>query len=118
MTEHDEQAVVIEWARFLEGMYLQLKNLFAIPNAGKRSVGAGRYMVAEGLKTGVPDLFLAWPTGGKAGLFIEMKAGSGKLSVDQGDWIWRLKNAGYAAAVCYSADEAISAIKEYLNIIE
>ena len=58
MTEHDEQHAVIVWAALNESRYKGLHLLHAIPNAGKRSIGAAKYMQAEGLKSGIPDLCL------------------------------------------------------------
>jgi len=51
------------------------------------------------------------------GLYIEMKTRTpmGKISDDQKEWIDYLKGVGYKVAVCWTADEAIQAIEEYLN---
>lgn len=114
MNEHSEQAAVIDWAALLSNQYPALRNLFAIPNAGKRSIGAARYYQAEGLKAGVPDLFLAWPAAGYSGLFIEMKSVIGRTTDQQDIWLSRLSDAGYKAVMCRGADEAIAEIENYL----
>ena len=84
-------------------------------------------MKAEGLRAGIPDLFLAkqladgsgepdeWTIGG---LFIEMKVKPNKPSPEQNRIIQYLDLQGYRVAVCYSADEAIKAIKDYLAAAE
>lgn len=114
MTEHSEQAAVIEWAAFMANGQPALRNIFAIPNAGKRSIGAARFYQAEGLKAGVPDLFLAWPASGYAGLFIELKSQIGRTTEQQDIWLSRLSDAGYKAVMCRGADEAIAMIEAYL----
>jgi hypothetical protein len=51
-TEHGEQVSLFIWAKSVERFYPDLKWLFAIPNAAKRSIPAAMYMKAEGLKRG------------------------------------------------------------------
>ena len=60
-TEHTEQVALFDWARANEPRHLQLGLLFAIPNGGKRHVGTGRKLKAEGVKSGVPDIFFRCP---------------------------------------------------------
>ena len=130
MTEHAEQSAVFEWAALMSNRYPALQLLFAIPNAGKRSYGAAAWMRNEGLKKGVPDMFLPSvyrPGQGNddeyilpnyAGLFIEMKAKPNKPTEEQAWWIEALNEEGYRAEVCYSADEAIRVICDYLGITD
>ena len=124
MSEHSEQQAVFEWAALMEGQHPELALLFAIPNAGKRSYGAAKWMKAEGLRAGIPDIFLAHPVTDYStdydicGLFIEMKIGKNKPTAEQEWWIEALNEEGYRAEVCYSADEAIRTIKDYLGIVE
>jgi hypothetical protein len=73
-------------------------------------------MRGEGVRPGVPDLLLAWPAGGFAGLWIEMKSGEGETSPEQADWVMRLRAAGYRAEVAFGADEAIVLIRGYLGL--
>lgn len=125
--EHDEQVKVFEWAEIMSSKIPELKLLFAIPNGafygGHWSV-ANR-MKAEGVKKGVPDVFLPVPmtyvsegqvTDMKAGLWIEMKAGKNKPSGDQSWWIENLQEMGYRVEVCYSSNEAVDIINEYLDL--
>jgi hypothetical protein len=48
------------------------------------------------------------------GLYIEMKTRKGKVSPAQRAWQKRLRGMGYAAEVCYGADDAIATIEQYL----
>ena len=62
-------------------------HLFAIPNGGSRDKVTGAKLKAEGVKAGVADLFLAWPTGHTDrnihGWWIEVKVGKNKLTMSQ-----------------------------------
>ncbi|MFJ5346675.1 MULTISPECIES: VRR-NUC domain-containing protein [Pectobacterium] len=82
--ELEEQAALIEWAdkTVINGIKIG-DYLLHIPNEGKRGPKAARDAKRLGIKKGVPDLFLALPRGGYAGLWIEMKAKGGKLSAQQ-----------------------------------
>lgn len=140
LTEHQEQCAVVGWARAVAAACPPLDNLFAIPNGAQFSglgqrlavIVAGR-LKAEGLKPGVPDLFLAWPMprrtgfggglvgGSFGGAFLEMKrawvAGTPNRPVTspaQAAWLRRLAAAGYATMVAYGADEAIAFLCRYL----
>jgi hypothetical protein len=123
MTEHDEQSALIAWAAVMATRYPELNNLFAIPNAGKRSFGAARYYQDEGMKAGVPDLFLAvarrvGPRTWQHGLFIEFKYGRNDITPIQQDWIIRLQRQSYGVYVCHSLEDAKQVICPYLGIEE
>lgn len=115
-SEHQETAAVIQWARVMRSRWNELDLLFHIPNEGKRSRTGAAYMLAEGMKKGVPDLCLPVARGRYHGLFIEMKRiKGGKISMEQEEMILRLLNEGYYARVCKGADVAIRTIEEYLK---
>ena len=125
--EHDEQVALFFWAELNKSKVPELELLLAIPNG---AYYGGHWSVAnrmkeEGVKKGVPDIFLPVPmtylnegnvTDLKAGLWIEMKAGKNKTSPDQDWWIGKLRDMGYRVEVCYSAEDAIKIIKEYLDL--
>lgn len=113
MNEHDEQVVLIRWFRLC---YPKLV-IFSIPNAAKRSVGLANYMKAEGLLTGVSDIFVMKPNKHFSGLFIEMKAKGGKVSPQQKYFIEQAIANGYAAYVCFGFEDAQSVIVQYLKDI-
>ena len=121
-----EQQRVILWAdRRKVGADTVGSFLFAIPNGGSRARTTARFsseafrMKREGIRPGVPDLMLAVPKNGLAGLFIEMKRAVkslSRVSEEQKQWHKRLSDIGYKVVVAYGADEAISSICEYLGI--
>ena len=114
--EEIEQTHFFLWAFYESAAHPELKNLFAVPNGGLRSKSEAARLKASGVKAGVPDMFLAVPKSGYAGLFIEMKVGKNKTSKDQDEWIERLMRAGYKCAVCYGFETARNEIEEYLKI--
>lgn len=125
VTEHDLQVALIEQCNALVPQYPELARLFAIPNGaklpytfnanGERVSRQGAHLRAEGLKAGVPDLFLPAARSGWHGLFIEMKRPGNKPSDAQNDWLQALTALGYACAVCYSDSEALGTLIAYLN---
>lgn len=115
-TEADEQKALMQWAKWQEGRYSELKLLYHCPNGGTRNKLEAANLKRQGVKAGVPDLFLPVPRSQKHGLFIEMKVGRNKCTDNQKKWIRNLLEQGYEVKVCYSCEEAIQVIKKYLNI--
>lgn len=115
--EHDEQKRLIEWwAEFSALHGIPVIALFAIPNGGERNVIVATRMKAEGVRRGVPDLFLALPKGCYHGLFIELKKPcGGKVSEHQKEYIRYLNSQNYLAIVCHGFDEAKRIICSYLS---
>ena len=114
MSESDEQRALIQWATTASKAEPRLRLLLAIPNQAVREANA-RHLVAQGVRAGVPDLFLACPVGARAGLWIELKRRSGgRLSPEQKDWIATLRGQGYTAEICEGWEAARHCILEYL----
>lgn len=118
MSERDEQVALIRWARAWEDVHPELALLFHIPNGGWRHKATAGRLKAEGVKAGVPDLFLPVPSDHHHGLFIEMKWGKNKPTETQQVWLSALRSEGYLTRVCYSAEEAKGEILEYLGVRE
>ncbi len=117
MSEHDEQAAVVAWANYQANIWPDLDMLFAVPNGGHRHKATAALMKAEGVKAGIPDLWLPVPKRGFTGLVIEMKFGRNKLQENQLWWMTRLAEQGWRTAVCYSFDEAKRVILDYLGVL-
>ena len=115
--EHDEQVVVAEWVELARTRVPALEMFFAVPNGGFRCDKTAGELRDEGVKAGVPDVFLDYPVAPFHGLRIEMKrVKGGRLLPDQAVWGERYIRNGYAWHVCRGADEAIAAICHYLGI--
>lgn len=116
VTEAEEQKALIQWAKFQEKKYPELKLLYHCPNGGTRNKLEAANLKRQGVKAGVPDLFLPVPRNNKHGLFLEMKVGRNKCTDNQKKWIRALMEQNYEVKVCYSCEEAINVIKRYLGI--
>jgi len=92
----------------------------AIPNGGNRSAITGARMKAEGVKRGVPDLFIFEPKLMYAtppvhefvGVAIELKAVlKGGVTEFQAAWLEQLAAKGWRTAVCRSTDDVLSVLR-------
>lgn len=162
-TEHANQRALFAWANLAERYGFAIANdeasyklgalmavkpdpvpelrwMHAIPNGGPRdSITAGK-LRAEGVKRGIPDLFLPVPivvsrvpaqVAGQppfnclvtryCGLYVELKRPKsatqrqGSTSEDQNEAIAELRRAGYAVAVCFGWEEAAKQIQSYIE---
>lgn len=118
--EHEHQKALINWWSLEASRRgIDERTLLSIPNQGRgggwKAARRGAYMKAEGLRAGAPDLFLVIPSQGYHGLWIELKAGKGRLSLFQIEMKAILENYGYVVRVCYGWDEARAAILGYLG---
>ncbi|HNX81695.1 MAG TPA: VRR-NUC domain-containing protein [Candidatus Omnitrophota bacterium] len=114
-SEGQEQTALFEWAEFNKSTMPGLSLMFHIPNGGKRDKITAVHLKAQGVKSGVPDIFLPVPRFKFHGLFIEMKVGNNKPSYNQSSWINDLKYQGYYVMVCYGWVEAAAVITNYLK---
>lgn len=113
--EDDEQAALFEWAEWNVSRYPVLAFLHHIPNGGKRDKREAARLKRQGVKSGVPDVFLPYPNSEYAGLYIEMKTETGRPTENQKKWNEFLNSAGYKAVICRSFEQARETIVEYLE---
>lgn len=93
--ESIEQTYLFNWSKGMEHFYPELFFMHHIPNGGKRDkVTAKKRLKAEGVKPGVPDVFLPVARKGFHGLYIEMKWGENVPSDEQYKWIYGLLDYG------------------------
>ncbi len=93
--------------------------MLAIPNGGKRNVITAMKLRDEGVRPGVPDLFLPCPRNQYHGLWIEMKCHRRGSRVAESQKLWHdyLRGVGYRVVVCRDADEAIMETMNYLGVV-
>lgn len=117
-TEAQEQVSLFEWIEAMSGKYPCLELAFHIPNGGSRNVIEAVHLRDQGVKPGVPDIFIPFAVEEFHGLWIELKRrGKGTIvSFDQDMWIKRLTQQGYVAGVCYGWEHAAKIIIKYLNL--
>lgn len=109
MSEASEQKALIEWCEYSK------VPIFHIPNGGTRNPKEAVELKRQGVKPGVPDLFIPLPRGSKHGMFIEMKYGKNKTTDNQNKWLCYLVQQGYECHVCYSCESAVACVKKYLT---
>lgn len=126
-SEHSQQVALFAWAALNVSRYPPLAYMFAIPNGGLRDVRTATNLKAEGVKSGVYDIFLPTDSyckdmdGYYYGCFIEMKIEkyrthkNGGCSDEQIKFGGYVENAGYFTAVCYSWEEARDILIKYLE---
>ena len=141
-TEHEEQVAFFRWCAEVayagfdlvvgnapkpyakESLHpvRSLRLIHAIPNGGARGNDSrtnmirGAMLKAEGVRKGVPDIFLPFPCGGFHGLYIEMKVADrtkGRVSKEQEEFMHEAIMLGYECVVCYGAEEAKQAVMKY-----
>jgi len=104
-TESEEQIGFLQW---WHAQFPRVR-IFHIPNGGHRAMSVAKKMRAEGVRSGVPDLFVPeWR------LWIEMKRRTGgRLSADQLDWIAYLEGIGDTVIVGRGAEDASRKVLEW-----
>lgn len=106
-SEHLEQVEFVSWFRH---KYPMVK-IFAIPNGGHRSRSQAGQLKAEGVSSGVPDLYIPeWK------LWIEMKREkTGALSPAQKEWRDYLLSIGDSWHMAKGCKHALQIIDEFLG---
>lgn len=112
LSEHQEQCSFVN--------YLSLKYpsvlFYSIPNGGHRNILVAAKLKREGVKAGVPDIFIAEPVGKWHGLYIEIKKESkGYVTQNQKDVMSKLEAKGYKCVVAKGCSQAIEKFEGYLN---
>lgn len=128
-TEHAEQAALFRWLGEMGSAIPELAMIFPIPNGAKLPFGRNKNgkrfsreamkLKAEGLKSGVPDIFAAIPRGEVHGLFIEMKRAKkslSRVSPEQLDMKSALEAMGYRVEICYGWEAARDVILNHLGV--
>lgn len=112
--ESQHQSALIRWSKYHP---IAKDYLIAIPNGGYRNPREAARLKTEGVREGVSDLFLAYPTDQYHGLWIELKRPKpkGRVTVSQRKWLDRTSGVGYLSQVAYGFDHAKQIIEEYLN---
>jgi len=90
--------------------------IFHIGNERACSPQAGSILKRKGIKAGVCDYLVLKPNSLYHGLGIELKAGKGKTSPAQLEFLQTMRDNGYDGAVCVGADRAIEHLKSYLQL--
>lgn len=112
-SEFAHQRAVVAWMRLQHPHLARLMTLGSFgENIGQRRMGELKLL---GLTPGHCDLVLYIPRLGFSGLHIEMKKPGGKVAPHQKEIHTLLRQQNYKVEVCYSSDDAINILKEYLS---
>lgn len=109
--EDIEHIKLMDWARSREDIE---PFIFHFANQRRCSVQEGRKLKRMGVKRGVSDFFVCCPRGGFAGLWIELKAGDGKPTKEQLDFINLMGSQGYLAMWRVGYESARLEIENYI----
>jgi len=134
--QHEQliQMAIVQWFRLI---YPNLRDcLSASANGGKRETkiiqtkkGTSKYcsegarLKKMGVLAGELDIFISLINSAVidnefkvyGGLYVEVKAPGGKLTKEQKRIIKIREASGYKVNVCFAVDEAMAAIKEYME---
>lgn len=119
-SERQEQLALVKWL----GYHPILKNYFCKnDNEGKRTPQQGANLKRLGLRPGVSDIFIYYPSNGFHGLWIEMKRNKKytKSEMNTPTWIAQerflesVKSVGYEAKICYGWEDGVRVIERYLR---
>lgn len=109
--EHQLQVSCIKWFRLKYRGHL----IYSIPNGGKRNIIIAAKLKSEGVVSGIPDLHIPIANRFYHGLYIEMKVKPNTPTDNQETIMNQLRVNGYKCEVCYSLDEFISVVTNYLK---
>jgi hypothetical protein len=115
------QIAIVKWFNL---QYPQLKgHLIKIGNGGKKSTQGHILSGRMGEVVGASDLFLAYPSCGFAGLWLEVKPEKFKANKSnsahinqQLDFIESMREVGYDGEMVVGSKEGIEVIKSYMSI--
>lgn len=122
MAKNDESKIqiglvsVLNYLSNLGGKWsLYFDLVHAIPNGGKRDIRTAGIQKCEGVRKGIPDLFLPVVAGIYHGLYLECKTAAGRLSPDQIIVHDKLRRNGFKVVVFRSVNEGLKILSEYFS---
>lgn len=117
--EAQHQERIFSLIEFWKGRFPSMSALFAIPNGGFRHKATAAALQRQGVRAGVPDMFLPVPRATFHGLWIELKRfREGDIAETQAGWLTYLESVGYRALVCWGWRAAWEELCEYLDADE
>ena len=114
MKNHAEDNLQIACVNWFKLQYPD-KVIYSIPNGGKRNAREAARFKKTGTLAGIPDLHIAEPNGKYHGLYIELKSGKNRLTDNQKQMISKLMKNKYRCEVCYSLEDFINSVNNYLK---
>ena len=119
-TERTLQVSLVSWIKLQYP--IAGKHIIMIGNEGKRSIAGHQIAKKMGLHKYASDLFIAYPSNGSPGLWLELKRENWKLVASnkkhtegQLEFLNKMSLVGYATAMAIGFDEAVKVVKSYLS---
>lgn len=122
--EEQMQRDLFTWIRSEQGYAPELRWVMHVPNGGHRHPAVAGKMKAQGVRRGVPDV---WVPVSKmddhgnvfAGLIVELKVGRNQCTMQQRDWLGHMERNGWQVYVIYDDWRlAANEIARYLSYDE
>lgn len=119
-SERLEQLALVKWL----GYHQVLKDYFCKnDNEGKRTPQQGANLKRLGLRPGVSDILIYYPSKTFHGLWIEMKRNKKytKSEMNTPTWLSQerfieaVKSVGYEAKMCYGWEDGVETIERYMR---
>lgn len=114
--EHQAQATYFSILAVNERRIPMLKWVFAVPNGGHRNKATAGRLRAEGVKSGVSDIFIPIPANGYNGCWMELKIKPNRVSEAQQEFLNAMEAHGYRTTVAWSCDELLDMTESYLGV--
>lgn len=115
-SEHGEQVVLFRYLDLIEPLWPELvRSIYAVPNGGKRGKLTAAKLKQEGVKAGIPDVCVPYPSGGHASLRVELKRlEGGVISKEQRARATDLEAIGNLVVFAFGWESAARAIVGYV----
>ncbi len=125
MSEAQHQAAFFAFLAVIESRIPEVRWVFhpanggmrpaTIDSRGRRYSVEGRKLAAQGVKSGVPDLWCCIPSNGYHGWVCELKYGHNRLTPEQANWLQALDDHGWRTLVAYTWTAAAVSLLCYLG---
>ncbi len=116
---HEEDSLQMQCVAWFGWQFPTLRRLLHhSPNGGRRDAREGARFKQMGVQAGFPDLLLLVASGGKHGLFIELKSRTGKQSAFQKEYQELVESQGYGYEVVRTLQQFISVVRNYLISVQ
>jgi hypothetical protein len=116
--EAEIQAAFFEWWELWATSHrIPARLCFAVPNGGHRHAAVAGKLKAQGVRAGVPDVFLMIPAGGFHALILEFKREGEKVrrGSEQEAFIDEARLRSYNVLVVHSTEQAMKIVMAYLS---
>lgn len=114
-TESAEQAALFDFLTRIGPRVPAVRWAFHVPNGGHRAKAVAIRLKREGVKAGVPDVWLPVRREPYAGFVCELKVGANRPTAVQRAWLELLTAEGWRAVVCWGWQSAACELLLYLG---